>query len=157
MVRLTAVTASGTPDGLFGPPRGLLADTLPVRPTVSHPAAADPERTATARAYPRDIVPFLGLTTSDRRARSRTVPRGTPVPDEADRTAVVPGCRRLPERDYQYFAVDHPRRHVRRLSSGFPPGARHLVPTAPRWDTVDQLAAADATLRTDMDAWARER
>ncbi|MFJ8940572.1 DNA alkylation repair protein [Streptomyces sp. NPDC102365] len=114
-------------------------------------------RSGTGRAYLRDIAPFPGLTTPDRRARSRTVPRGTPVTEETDRTAVAPGCRRLPEREYQHFAVDPPRRHVRRLSPGFPLVTRCPVPTAPRWDTVDLLAAADAALRTDMDAWARER
>ncbi|MFH8467275.1 DNA alkylation repair protein [Streptomyces sp. NPDC017991] len=118
------VTAAGTPDGRPGPPRSVLADTLPERPTVSYAAAADPERALTARAYMQDSAPFLGLTTPDRRARSRTVLRGTSVPEEAGRTAVAPRCRRLPEREYEHCAVDHPRRHVRRLSSGFLPAAR---------------------------------
>ncbi|MGC5566534.1 DNA alkylation repair protein [Streptomyces sp. FR-108] len=165
MVRLTGVTASGTPNGLSGPPRGVLADTSRARPTVSQSAAADPERAATARTYPQDTAPFLGLTTPDRPALSRTVLLGTPVPDEADRTAVAPGRRRPAEREYRYFAVDRPRRHVRRLSSGFPPVARQLVPTAPLWDTIDPpaahvvggLVAAGAKPRPGMGAWAGER
>ncbi|MBQ0854101.1 DNA alkylation repair protein [Streptomyces sp. NPDC057621] len=155
------VTASGTSDGRSGPPHSVLADTLLARLTVSYPAAADPERAVTAGAYMKDIAPFLGLTTPDRRALSRTVLRGTPVPDEADCTAVALRCWRLPEREYQYFAVDYLRRHVRRLSSGFLPVARHLVSTVPWWDTVDLLAAhvvgglvaADPKLRADMDEW----
>ncbi|MGW0567099.1 MULTISPECIES: DNA alkylation repair protein [Streptomyces] len=158
------VTASGTSDGRSGPPHSVLADTLLERLTVSYPAAADPERAATARAYMKDIAPFLGLTTPDRRALSRTVLLGTPPPDEADCTAVALRCWRLPEREYQYFAVDYLRRHVRRLSSGFLPVTRQLVSTAPWWDTVDLLAAhvvgglvtADPKLRTDMDRWIED-
>ncbi|MFD0312290.1 DNA alkylation repair protein [Streptomyces sp. NPDC127119] len=158
------VTASGTSDGRSGPSHSVLADTLLARLTVSYPAAADPERAVTARAYMKDIAPFLGLTTPDRRALSRTVLRGTPVPDEADCTAVALRCWRLPEREYQYFAVDYLRRHVRRLSSGFLPVARHLVSTVPWWDTVDLLAAhvvgglvaADPKLRADMDEWIED-
>ena len=70
----------------------------------------------------------------------------------------------LPEREYRYFAVDYLRRHVKRLSSGFLPVARHLVSTDSWWDTVDLLAAhvvgglvaADPRLRTGMDAWIED-
>ena len=77
---------------------------------------------------------------------------------------MVACCWRLPEREYQYFAVDLLRRYVRRLSSGFLPVARNLVTTVPWWDTVDALAAhvvgglvaADPALTADMDAWIED-
>ncbi|MDQ0954150.1 3-methyladenine DNA glycosylase AlkD [Streptomyces phaeochromogenes] len=158
------VTASGTSDGHLEPPRSALADTVLERLTATYAAAADPRRAGEMRAYMKDIAPFLGLTTPDRRALSRTALDGTPRPDEADCTAVALRCWRLPEREYQYFAVDYLRRHVRRLSSGFLPVARHLVSTVPWWDTVDALAAhvvgglveADPKLRTDMDRWIED-
>lgn len=145
-------------------PGSALADTLLERLTVTYAASADPERAVSLRAYMKDIAPFLGLTTPDRRALSRVVLAGTPRPDEADCTAVALHCWRLPEREYQYFAVDYLRRNVRRLSSGFLPVARHLVSTVPWWDTVDLLAchvvgglvAADPKLRSDMDAWIED-
>lgn len=158
------VTASGTSDGHLELPRSALADTVLERLTATYAQAADPRRAGEMRAYMKDIAPFLGLTTPDRRALSRTVLDGTPRPDEADCTAVALRCWRLPEREYQYFAVDHLRRHVRRLSSGFLPVARHLVSTDPWWDTVDALAAhvvgglvaADPKLKTDMDRWIED-
>lgn len=145
-------------------PRSALADTVLERLTVTYAAAADPRRAGEMRAYMKDIAPFLGLTTPDRRALSRTVLDGTPRPDEADCTAVALRCWRLPEREYQYFAIDCLRRHVRRLSSGFLPVARHLVSTVPWWDTVDALAAhvvgglvaADPKLKSDMDRWIED-
>ncbi|MGW2516302.1 DNA alkylation repair protein [Streptomyces sp. NPDC001617] len=142
-------------------PFSTLADTVLDRLTVTYAAAADPERAAPTRAYMKDVAPFLGLTTPVRRALSRTVMEGLPRPDEADCTAIALRCWRLPEREYQYFAVDYLRRHARVCSSGFLPVARHLVATVSWWDTVDLLAAhvvgalvaADPALTADMDAW----
>jgi len=152
-----SVTGVGSPSL----PRSPLADTVLGRLTATYGAAADPARAEPMRAYMKDVAPFLGLTTPVRRAMSRTVVEGTPRPDEADCTAVALRCWRLPEREYQYFAVDYLRRHARVLSSGFLPVARHLVSTVPWWDTVDLLAAhvvgalvaADPALKADMDAW----
>lgn len=158
------VTASGTSGPRSEVPDSALADTLLERLTTVYPAAADPQRAASMRAYMKDIAPFLGLTTPERRTLSRTVLLDTARPDEEDCTAIALRCWRLPEREYQYFAVDYLRRHVRRLSSGFLPVARHLVTTVSWWDTVDALAAhvvgglvaADPRLRGDMDAWIED-
>ncbi|MEU9735315.1 DNA alkylation repair protein [Streptomyces sp. NPDC048002] len=155
-----SVTGGGTP----GVPDSSLADVLLPRLTAVYGAAADPERAAGMRAYMKDVAPFLGLTTPVRRSLSRTVLEGTPRPDEADCAAVALRCWRLPEREYQYFAVDYLRRHAGRCSSAFLPVARHLVSTVPWWDTVDLLAAhvvgalvaADPRLTADMDAWSTD-
>ncbi|MGW1391532.1 DNA alkylation repair protein [Streptomyces nigra] len=155
-----SVTGAGVPDV----PRSVLADTVTERLTAVYGAAADPERAVVMRAYMKDVAPFLGIPSPERRALSRSVLQGTPRPDERDCTAVALRCWRLPEREYQYFAVDLLRRHVRRLSSGFLPVARHLVTTVPWWDTVDALAAhvvgglvaADPALTADMDAWIED-
>ncbi|MFF6986952.1 DNA alkylation repair protein [Streptomyces sp. NPDC010273] len=152
-----SVTGAGT----VRVPGSVLADTVLERLTVTYAAAADPERAASMRAYMKDVAPFLGLTTPLRRALSRTVLEGTPRPDEADCTAIALRCWELPEREFQYFAVDYLRRHVRQCTSGFLPVARYLVSTVPWWDTVDALAshvvgglvAADPKLVGDMDAW----
>ncbi|MFE2298080.1 DNA alkylation repair protein [Streptomyces sp. NPDC059445] len=158
------VTASGTSGAGSEVPDSVLADTLVERLTSVYPAAADPDRAASMRAYMKDIAPFLGLTTPVRRGLSRTVLLDTARPDEKDCAALALRCWRLPEREYQYFAVDYLRRHVGRLSSGFLPVARHLVSTVSWWDTVDALAAhvvgglvaADPRLRADMDAWIED-
>ncbi|MBK3564404.1 DNA alkylation repair protein [Streptomyces sp. MBT62] len=152
-----SVTGAGTPKV----PGSVLADTVLERLTVVYAAAADPERAVPMRAYMKDIAPYLGLTTPVRRALSRTVLEGTPRPDETDCTAIALRCWELPEREYQYFAVDYLRRHVRHCTSGFLPVARYLVSTVPWWDTVDALAshvvgglvATDPRLTADMDAW----
>ncbi|MFE5185775.1 DNA alkylation repair protein [Streptomyces sp. NPDC056628] len=145
-------------------PRSVLADTVMERLTSTYAAAADPERAVAMRAYMKDVAPFLGIPSPERRALSRSVVRGTPPPGEDDCTAVALRCWRLPEREYQYFAIDYLRRHVTCLSSGFLPVTRQLVSTVPWWDTVDALAAhvvgglvtADAAPAADMDAWIED-
>ncbi|MER6068337.1 DNA alkylation repair protein [Streptomyces sp. NPDC001817] len=142
-------------------PRSALADTVLERLTSVFAAAADPGRSGPMRAYMKDVAPFLGIPTPDRRTLSRTVLAGTPRPDEADCTAIALRCWALPEREYHYFAVDYLRRHAGRYSSGFLPVTRHLITTVPWWDTVDLLAVhvvgrlvvADPRLTADMDAW----
>ncbi|MFF0064619.1 DNA alkylation repair protein [Streptomyces sp. NPDC005279] len=142
-------------------PRSDLADTVMERLSAVYPTGADPTRAAEAAAYMKDIAPHLGIYTSARRALSRTVLQGTPRPDEADCTAIALRCWELPEREYQYFAVDYLRRYVGRCSSGFLPVVRRLVVTLSWWDTVDALAShvggplvtADTELKSAMDTW----
>ncbi|GAA1927159.1 DNA alkylation repair protein [Streptomyces durmitorensis] len=141
-----------------------LADTVMERLTATYPTAADPERARQARAYMKDVAPFLGLPSPLRRELDRTVLAGLPRPDETDCTAIALRSWELPEREYAYFAGDYLRRHVEHLSSGFLPVARHLVTTVSWWDTVDALAAhvvgglvaADPKLRAEMDAWIED-
>lgn len=150
-----------TGEGPAHVPDSVLADRVLERLTVVYPAAADAERAAVMRAYMKDVAPFLGLPSPERRVLSRAVLEGVPRPDEDDCAAIALRCWRLPEREYHYFAVDYLRRHAGRCSAGFLPVARHLITTVPWWDTVDALAAhvvgalveADPRLTADMDAW----
>jgi 3-methyladenine DNA glycosylase AlkD len=166
------MTVAGPGNGAGGPcggtevpggevPRSGLADEVMERLVAVFGAAADPGRAVAMRAYMKDVAPFLGLTTPVRRVLSRTVLTGTPRPGETDCTAIALRCWTLPEREYQYFAVDLLRRHAVRCSSAFLPVVRRLITTAPWWDTVDPLAAhvvgplvaADPGLVAEMDRW----
>ncbi|MER7819400.1 DNA alkylation repair protein [Streptomyces sp. NPDC096153] len=145
-------------------PRSALADTVLERLTATYPAAADPVRAREAADYMKDVAPFLGIRTPERRALSRTVLAGTPRPSEADCTAIALRCWELPEREYHYFAADYLRRHAGRCSSAFVPVARRLITTVSWWDTVDTLAAhvvgalvaADPGLARVMDRWIED-
>lgn len=151
---MTPVPAPAVPDSA-------LADTVLARLTEVYPEGGDPFRAQEMIAYMKGVAPFLGLRTPERRALSRTVLAGTPVPAEADCAAVALRCFALPEREYHYFAVDYLRRHVKRCSSAFLPVAHALVTTVSWWDTVDHLAAhvvgplvaADPALAARMDEW----
>ena len=124
-------------------------------------AAADPERAVGTRAYMRDQFPYLGIPTAQRRALSREVLAGQPVPTADDLRAIALACWELPEREYQYFASDLLAQHARRLEPEFLDTVRHLITTKSWWDTVDALASKvvgsvvaryPETVAT-MDAW----
>ncbi|MEW1613817.1 MULTISPECIES: DNA alkylation repair protein [unclassified Streptomyces] len=142
-------------------PDSPLADTVLARLTDLYAPAADPERAEGAAAYMKHVAPFLGIPAPRRRALSKAVLAGVRRPDERDCTAIALRCWQLPEREYQYFAVDYLRRYVSCCSAGFLPVLHHLVTTTPWWDTVDALAAhvagplvaADPALARSMDRW----
>ncbi|MFE5804429.1 DNA alkylation repair protein [Streptomyces sp. NPDC056491] len=145
-------------------PRSDLADTLLERLTGTYAPAADPERARAMAAYMKDVAPFLGIPTPQRRELSRTVTKDTPKPSGTDCAALALRCWLLPEREYHYFAVDYLRRHVALCSSALLPVVRHLIVTVPWWDTVDLLAAhtagplvaADPGLAAVMDEWIED-
>jgi len=106
-----------------------------------YPAAADPATAGPMRAYMRDAFPFLGVKTPQRRDASRRVLAGLPRPAEADLRAVALTCWELPEREYQYFAVDWLAHHGKVCGPGFLTTVETLITTKSWWDTVDALAS----------------
>lgn len=122
-------------------------------------AAADPQRAPAMRAYMRDQFPFLGVPSP----RLREVIRQAklPRPTEPQLAAIVLELWALPEREFQYVACAHLRRHVKVCGPGFIAVARELVVTKSWWDTVDTLAShtvgplvqAHPELLSTMDAW----
>jgi 3-methyladenine DNA glycosylase AlkD len=141
-----------------------LAATVLDRLVEVYGGAAEPERAGAMRAYMRDQFPFLGIATPRRRALSREVLAGQPRPAEEDLRAAALGCWALPEREYQYFAVDWLSRHASVCTPGFLDTARTLVTERSWWDTVDALAshvvgtvvAAHPATASTMDSWAAD-
>jgi 3-methyladenine DNA glycosylase AlkD len=136
-------------------------ETILARLVPTYRAAADPERAEGNRAYMRDQFPFLGIPTTKRRALSREVLAGLPAPSADELERIARACWELPEREYQYFAVDLLGRYARRLEPGFLDTVHHLVTTKSWWDTVDALAsnvagpivAAHPEAVADMEDW----
>ena len=118
-----------------------LARTVLDRLAATFPPAADPGAAGPMRDYMRGAFAFLGIRTVARRQLARQVTAGLARPSEADLRAVALGCWELPEREYQYFAVDWLVRHARVCTPAFLPTAETLITTKSWWDTVDALAA----------------
>src|SRR3990172_7193034 len=104
-------------------------------------AHRDAERAEGMSAYMRCKFPFLGIPTGERRAMPRPALAGLPRPTEAELTDLSRALYALPEREYQYVAVDHLIRHVAVCGAGFLATARQLITTKPWWDTVDELSS----------------
>ncbi len=112
----------------------------------------------------RDQFAFLGFPAATQRALARSMLAGVPKPGEDDLRDVALACWELPEREYQYFACDLLRTHVKVPGPDFLAVARTLITTKSWWDTVDALAARvvgplvrrHPTLTTTMDQWLED-
>jgi 3-methyladenine DNA glycosylase AlkD len=96
------------------------------------------------RAYMKDIAPFLGIKTPQRRAALRDAwrPLGSPS-GPADLARAAEKLVDLAEREFAYAAADLLTRHRRVMDEGFlADPVESLLLTKPWWDTVDALGTA---------------
>lgn len=104
---------------------------------------ADPERAVPMRAYMKDVAPFLGISTPQRRSALRAAWKPLRQPDASILAEVARRLWAMPEREFAYAACDLLARHHRLLPSSFLlDPVRDLITTAPWWDTVDSLETA---------------
>ncbi|SHM64682.1 3-methyladenine DNA glycosylase AlkD [Duganella sacchari] len=101
---------------------------------------ADPARAPAMRAYMRDQFDFIGVGTPQRRASCRSLLKalkgsGTPALLEHARA-----LWELPQREYQYVALDMLAMHWKELDAESIPALMALAKDQSWWDTVDTLA-----------------
>jgi 3-methyladenine DNA glycosylase AlkD len=141
-----------------------LTDEMLDRLVQTFEAAREPARAVQAAAYMRDQFAFLGFSTPTRTALTRTVLAGLARPAEDQLRVVATACWAMPEREYQYFACDLLRKHVRVCGPDALGTARTLITTKSWWDTVDPLATrfvgglvnAHPRLCADLDDWSTD-
>lgn len=112
-------------------------------------------------AYMRDQFAFLGIAAPERRGLTRDVLRGLSEPSEIALAATARTLWALPEREYQYAAVDVLIRHLRECGPVLLPEVRALIQSRSWWDTVDVLAsrvvgplvARYPELQGELDRW----
>lgn len=103
---------------------------------------ADPARAVPMAAYMKGHFPFLGIATPVRRQATHPLIRdfkSAPVPEAEALWA-------LPEREFQYVAVDLLRRKPALLNAEDFPALIALVERKSWWDTVDGLAVVIGNL-----------
>lgn len=101
---------------------------------------AQPQKAAEMAAYMRHQFCFLGIPTPARRLATRPFLK-QPLPAD-DLLATAQALWALPEREYQYVAVDWLARQWRQLGPEHLPALLTLVQQKSWWDTVDGLAGA---------------
>lgn len=103
-------------------------------------AAADRPRAPAMRAYMRDQFEFLGVATPQRRTAAKTPLRA--LKGAGADALLTHACAlwQLPQREYQYVALDLLAMHWKELNSAHIPALMALVRDKPWWDTVDALA-----------------
>lgn len=113
------------------------------------PLASAPDASA-MQAYMKDVAPFLGVKTPERRRALRSAWTGLSPLDPAGVSDVARALWALPEREYQYAACDLIGRHARGLPGEFVADpVQHLLTSRPWWDTVDSLGSVAVTPLVD--------
>lgn len=105
-------------------------------------AHAQPANSAAMARYMRDQFPFLGIASPMRKALSRDFFKTHGYPPYHSVIAVVEQLWQMPEREYQYTALDMLDKMKRKIPDEIPYGQllTYLITEKSWWDTVDIIA-----------------
>lgn len=103
--------------------------------------AASTTNAKAMRAYMKDIAPFFGIKTPQRRALLKAHVDRYGLPPIAELPAICHSAFAQPEREWHYMAVDLLVRLAKKLGPEHLPLLEELVTTKSWWDTVDLLAS----------------
>jgi 3-methyladenine DNA glycosylase AlkD len=111
--------------------------------TQELPALGNHKRALGAQAYMKDIAPFLGVMTPDRRALVKSILSKLPVPTSDEIAETVRALWKLEEREYQYAGNDLLAKYNMQLDKKFlADHCEYLISHKSWWDTVDGLGSA---------------
>ena len=103
--------------------------------------AANSENAGPMEKYMRHQFEFLGIKSPERKRLFREFVQQQGLPDLADLDKICRDLWHLPEREYQYSAMDLLERMRRKLTPDFIPLLEYLIITKSWWDTIDGLAS----------------
>ena len=107
---------------------------------------ADAGQASDMQRYMKDISPYLGIRSGSRRKALKSAWRDLPQLDQENLARFAEEMWALPEREYQYAAIDAMTWHPGALTPDFlAHPVEHLVATKPWWDSVDSLGSAIIT------------
>ena len=103
-----------------------------------------------AQKYMKDIAPFLGVRTPERRSAVKKIAQSLKVPTSDELARTARGLWKLPEREYQYAAYDLLQIHIAQADKDFlADHIEYLITHKSWWDTVDGLGTAAVAPLTD--------
>jgi len=96
-----------------------------------------------AQAYMKNIAPFLGVMTPERRSLVKSMLLSLPIPTSNEIAETVRALWKLEEREYQYAANDLLAKYNMQLDKKFlSEHCEFLISNKSWWDTVDGLGSA---------------
>ena len=100
----------------------------------------NPEQAGPMGKYMKDLFPFLGIKTPERKALTKTFFQQTNLLKEPFSEEFVISLWELPEREYQYIALDYLSKLSKQLGKHQIELLEQLLITKSWWDTVDMIA-----------------
>lgn len=111
---------------------------------------ADRKRAIGAQMYMKNIAPFIGVATPERRATVKKIAKSMPIPSSDELGKTARALWKLDEREYQYAANDLIGIHWMAADEDFlKDHVEHLIVTKSWWDTVDGLGSVAISPLTD--------
>jgi 3-methyladenine DNA glycosylase AlkD len=108
------------------------------------------KRAIGAQAYMKDVAPFIGVATPERRSLVKKIAKELPKPSSAELGATARKLWKLEEREFQYAANDLIDIHIATADKNFlAEHVEYLLTTKPWWDTVDGLGSVAVSPLTD--------
>lgn len=99
--------------------------------------AANPQKAVQMASYMRNLFPFLGIQTPQRRELNR--PFFKTIDKSTANWQFVFDCWQLAEREFQYLAIDYLKKMQAQLTAADLSNLKELVVTKSWWDTIDAL------------------
>jgi len=110
----------------------------------------DRKRAIGAQMYMKDVAPFIGVPTPERRALVKKIAKGLPTPTSDELGATARKLWKLEEREFQYCANDLISIHWKVTDKNFlADHVEDLLTSKPWWDTVDGLGSVAISPLTD--------
>lgn len=104
-------------------------------------AAANVENAFDMRAYMKDHFVFYGVKAEERKEIFRTFVHSEELPELEDLHEIVKDAWSLPQREYQYFAMELSKKFVKQLGKGHLKMIELMITQRSWWDTVDFISA----------------
>jgi 3-methyladenine DNA glycosylase AlkD len=110
----------------------------------------DRKRAIGVQVYMKDIAPFIGVATPERRSLVKKIAKGLPAPSSSELGATARELWKLEEREFQYAANDLIDIHWKIADKYFlAEHVEHLIVSKSWWDTVDGLGSVAVSPLTD--------
>jgi len=90
--------------------------------------------------YMRNLFPFLGIKSPERKTLFRSFIAGNGLPQKSELDAVVKGLFALSEREFHYIAIDLLRKFAKKLQIQYVDLLRFMIVNKSWWDSVDTTA-----------------
>lgn len=111
---------------------------------------ANRKRAIGAQAYMKDIAPFIGVATPERRSTVKAIAKGLKVPTSGELGKTARKLWKLEEREFQYAANDLIGIHWKIADKNFlADHVEELIVSKSWWDTVDGLGSVAVSPLTD--------
>jgi 3-methyladenine DNA glycosylase AlkD len=119
-------------------------------------ALGDEKRAIGAQMYMKDIAPFIGVATPERRALVKKIAKTLPLPTSDELGMTARRLWKFEEREFQYVANDLIGIHWQIADKNFlAEQVEYLLVTKSWWDTVDSLGSVAISPLTDKYGCAR--